>query len=432
VESAKTLALGSEERVLPAVPRRARRRGQPGAGAVVLNRYRLLEPLGAGGFGVVWLAHDERLDREVAVKRIEETTGLTTPSGRLSARVRREARAAARLSHPAIVAIYEAAGDETGLYLVSELVRGRTLAEVERDGELSDRDVVAIGAALCDALAHAHARGVIHRDLKPGNVIVLDRKEEDVPVPAKLTDFGIAHLVGDDALTRTGDVMGTLAYMAPEQAEGRRVGPAADLYSLGVVLYEAFAGQNPMRGAAPGTGRRARRLPPLGRVRRDLPPDLCAAVDVAVSLRPEHRGSVRVLRGALLEAAQEVRDDTGVIAAAPFESVATRRRGPGLGVGARVAAAAGAALLAALLLWRLAPPGGPGTGAGAIAAALAVALLPRAGWIALASGLVAWLAAAGEAGLAVACASAFLAVPLLLPATPVTWSLPAQIGRAHV
>src|SRR5213078_2157185 len=112
------------------------------------------------------------------------------------------------------------------------------------------------GAALCEALAHAHARGVVHRDVKPANVLVPEAGEEGGSA-AKLTDFGIARVVGDDALTRTGDVLGTLAYMAPEQAEGRGPTPASDLYALGLVLYEGLAGVNPLRGATPAeTARR--------------------------------------------------------------------------------------------------------------------------------------------------------------------------------
>src|SRR3954454_2344778 len=137
-----------------------------GGGALVLDRYRLLRRLGAGGFGVVWLAHDERLDRAVAVKRI------ATHDAAAGTRAEREAKAAARLAHPGIVALYESGRDDGAVYLVSELVRGRTLGELMDDGALSDRDVLRVGVALCEALAHAHGRGVVHRDVKPGNVMV--------------------------------------------------------------------------------------------------------------------------------------------------------------------------------------------------------------------------------------------------------------------
>src|SRR5215213_3882012 len=166
----------------------------------VLGRYRLDRRLGAGGFGVVWLAWDEKLEREVAVKAmpLERTTGE---------RVQREARAAARLNHPGIVAVYELASDEHEVYLVSELVRGRTLAELLRAGAVSDRDVARIGVALCDALEHAHAHGVIHRDVKPQNVMVVAEPAAGAGF-AKLADFGVAHVVSDNPLTQTGDVVG--------------------------------------------------------------------------------------------------------------------------------------------------------------------------------------------------------------------------------
>jgi hypothetical protein len=270
--------------------------------ALVLGRYRLLERLGAGGFGVVWRAHDELLHREVAVKQIS----LPTEEDR--ERATREALAAARLAHPAIVALYEACPDEQDFYLISELVQGETLAQVIATDAFGDEELLEVGVVLCDALAHAHARGVIHRDVKPHNVLLPDAHEDAVaasrPVIAKLTDFGGAHLAGEDALTRTGDVLGTLAYMAPEQSEGREVGAAADLYSLALVIYEALSGINPVRGPTPAaTVRRiGRPLPPLERVRGDLPRTLTRALDAALSPEPEDRGSLGELRGVLQQA----------------------------------------------------------------------------------------------------------------------------------
>ena len=210
---------------------------------VILGRYRMERRLGAGGFGVVWLAWDEKLEREVAVKVIPRERGE-------GERVEREARAAARLNHPGIVGIYELASDDHDVYLVSELVRGRTLAELTKAGAISDRDVARIGIALCEALEHAHERGVIHRDVKPGNVMVLAEPAAGAGF-AKLADFGVAHVATADELTRTGDIVGTLAYMAPEQAEGARVTPACDVYALALTLYEAWTGTNPVRAAGP-------------------------------------------------------------------------------------------------------------------------------------------------------------------------------------
>ncbi|MGH2946761.1 MAG: serine/threonine-protein kinase, partial [Solirubrobacteraceae bacterium] len=224
-------------------PDKGRDRAWPPEERVVLGRYRLVRRIGAGGFGTVFEARDERLGRPVAVKAIP-------PHGPAPERGPREALAAARLHHPAVVAVYDAGEDAAGRYLVSELVRGRTLAALEEAGALSDRDVLRVGLALASGLAHAHERGVIHRDVKPQNVIVPD-EPGDARAAAKLTDFGVAHLAGDEPLTRTGDVVGTLAYMAPEQAAGERVDERADLYALALVLYEALAGTNPVRGSSP-------------------------------------------------------------------------------------------------------------------------------------------------------------------------------------
>ncbi|MGZ8633728.1 MAG: serine/threonine-protein kinase, partial [Solirubrobacteraceae bacterium] len=361
--------------------------GAAGDARRVLGRYRLVRQIGSGGFGVVWLAEDEHLERAVAVKRI------AMHDGAVAGRAEREARAAARLAHPGIVALYESGRDEEAVYLVSELVRGRTLADLMRDGELSDRDVLRIGVALCDALAHAHGRGVIHRDVKPGNVIVPDRPHDGAGV-AKLTDFGVARMVGDDALTLTGDVVGTLAYMAPEQAEGRAVGEEADLYSLALVLYEALSGVNPVRGrGAAATARRVgARLPALGRLRRDLPLELCRALDRAVLARPEQRGTLADLRAALADGLPVADDERGTIAGSPLEGLARPAPAPRLRPRARVAAALGAGALAGAALAWLTPSAQfeVAPAAGAAAATLAVLVAPRLGWIAMAGALAAW------------------------------------------
>jgi eukaryotic-like serine/threonine-protein kinase len=278
--------------------------GLPAAHGLVLGRYRLREQLGAGGFGVVWRAHDELLHREVAVKRI------SLPVDGDSERATREALAAARLAHPAIVALYEACAAPDAFYLISELVHGQTLARLIAADTLTDEEVLEIGIALTGALAHAHARGVIHRDIKPQNVLVPDPAagaaggEEASSCAAKLTDFGGARLAGEEALTRTGDVLGTLAYMAPEQSDGEEAGEAADLYSLALVLYEALCGVNPVRGATPAaTVRRiGRQIPPLERSRRDISRRLTRSLDRALAPRPADRGTLEELRRALEEA----------------------------------------------------------------------------------------------------------------------------------
>ena len=340
-----------------------------------LGRYRLTRRLGAGAFGVVWLAHDERLDRIVAVKRIE------LHDEQVAARAEREALAAARLQHPGIVALYEAGRDEHAVYLVSELVRGRTLGDLVEDGALSDRDILRIGAALCDALAHAHARGVVHRDVKPANIIVPERPSGEAGL-AKLTDFGVATMAGDDALTRTGDVVGTLAYMAPEQAEGLQVEGEADLYALALVLYEALSGVNPIRaGGAAATARRVgTRLPPLSRLRRDLPREACAALDRAVLPRPEDRGTLEDLRLALDDAVDGAARAPGPVAgdgadtrlASPVPARDRPQRGTPAVTRRALAASAAAALVAATAA---VVPASLASGPGAPAAAAAATAL---------------------------------------------------------
>ncbi len=394
---------------------------------LVLGRYRLGRRLGAGGFGTVFEAVDERLERLVAVKVIPSDTEAP-------ARAARESLAAARLDHPGIVAVYDAGQEPGARYLVSELVHGRTLAQLEAEDELSDRDVVRVGLALTDALAHAHERGVVHRDVKPQNVMVPDRRAwgGDWRGAAKLTDFGVAHLIDDDALTRTGDVVGTLAYMAPEQAAGKRVDARTDLYALGLVLYEALAGTNPVRGANPAATARkvGTALPPLARARRDLPPELCAAIDRAVRPRPAERGTVDDLGDALAGVLAEVADDGGAIARHPLEGP-SRLPAPPRALGRAAAGLAAGALAAAALAW-LAPAGALPDGASPVAlgaaAAVLVALLPRLGWALTALATIVLLAATAP-GAALAVAAATLPVIafgiLARSRTRLSWSLPA-------
>ena len=291
-------------------PRRVSGRVSPfGLDGVVLGRYRLVTPLGTGAFASVWLAVDERLEREVAVKIIPERRVI-------QARFEREAWAASRLSHPAIVTLYEAVAEEDAAYLVSELVKGFTLEEALTKGQLSDRDLVEIGVVLCDALAYAHSERIIHRDVKPSNILVPASPPAGTP-SAKLTDFGVAHAIGGDSLTATGDVIGTPLYMAPEQAAGRPPGVSADLYSLALVVYEGLTGVNPLASisAAQRATPLGRYLPPLRRQRRDLPRDLGRGIDLALRPRPGERGSIPELREALELSLAALADEPGVVAA---------------------------------------------------------------------------------------------------------------------
>jgi eukaryotic-like serine/threonine-protein kinase len=250
-------------------------------GSLVLNRFLIERRIGSGGFGTVYEAWDGRLERPVAVKAID--AGGASGSGR----VMREAQAAARLNHPGIVTLYEMGEEDGNALLVTELVDGDTLADLTRDGLLSDREIGEIGADLCEALGHAHQRAVVHRDVKPQNVLVTEEGEPR----AKLMDFGVARLTDAAALTAPGDVVGTLAYMSPEQAEGRAAGPEADVYSLALMLYECWSGENPNRRATPAATARAigARMRPLRRLRPDLPRELSDAVDACLQPRPDRR-----------------------------------------------------------------------------------------------------------------------------------------------
>src|SRR5215212_2537904 len=338
--------------------------------SLALGRYRLGPRIGAGGFGTVYEARDERLGRDVAVKAIPA-------DGRADDRARREAHAVARLDHPGIVSVFDAGEEDGTRFLVSELVRGSTLAQLEAAGAVSDRDVLRIGLSLADALEHAHERGVIHRDVKPQNVMVPDRPRSPYGA-AKLTDFGVAHLAGDEPLTRTGDVVGTLAYMAPEQAAGERIDERCDLYALGLVLYEGLAGVNPVRAGSPAATLRRVGLaqPPLGGTRGDLPLELTAAIDRTLRPRPDERADLADLADALAEALPVVSDEGGTVAPHPLEEAYALPSW-----GARAAAAAAAAALVLGALWGLLPHSSvPAVGA-ALAAALLVALLPGGGWL---------------------------------------------------
>jgi serine/threonine protein kinase len=415
-------------------------------GPLVLDRYRLERRLGAGGFGTVWRAHDERLDRAVAVKIV--------PRNHVNGgRFEREARAAARLAHPGIVTLYEAGADDEGAYLVSELVNGETLDVLLDQGRLSDRDIVELGIALCDALGHAHANGIVHRDVKPSNILIPDRPSA-ANAAVKLTDFGVARVIGGDSLTRTGDVIGTAAYMAPEQAEGLDASAPADLYSLALVLYEALTGVNPIRSGT--AAQRARRLgahlPPLRRQRRDLPRELGRSIDLALRPKPRERGTIEEFQRALGTALGEVDDAPGIVAD-PWRPTRTRDRDPEpdavpardarlrsetekesdaeleqqkplpwteRGLGALAAAlAVGWLAVHAIGTSIVAPP------IAALVAAVAVAAMPRLGWIALTIGLTAAAIATGHVGSVLVLIPLMAIPPLLMPRAGAAWPLAA-------
>jgi eukaryotic-like serine/threonine-protein kinase len=241
-----------------------------GATRRVADRYELGTELGHGGMGVVWRATDTLLAREVAVKEVDLPRGLDAEQrAAMRARVSREARAAARLSHPGVVTVYDIAQDGGRDYIVMELVAAPTLDDMVRtDGPLTPERAASLGLGLLATLEAAHRAGIVHRDLKPKNVMV---REDGT---TKLADFGIASVQGDPRLTVTGLVIGSPAYMAPEQVEGAAVGPAADLWALGATLWFAVEGEPPFGGGefqtlsaiVSGEPRQARRLGPLAPV----------------------------------------------------------------------------------------------------------------------------------------------------------------------
>ncbi|MFF9311275.1 serine/threonine-protein kinase [Streptomyces sp. NPDC014748] len=214
----------------------------PGAGRLIAGRYRLLGKLGHGGMGTVWRARDETVDREVAVKEPRIPDHLPERErANVYERMRREARAAARLDHPAVVGVHDVAVVDGQPWIVMELVRGRSLGDVLQEGTLDAREAARIGLEVLGALEAAHAAGVLHRDVKPDNIL-LGRHGRIV-----LTDFGIAQIEGETRLTDTGGFVGSPEYIAPERVLGQRPGPAGDLWSLGVVLYAATEGVSPFR-----------------------------------------------------------------------------------------------------------------------------------------------------------------------------------------
>lgn len=364
------------------------------AGTIVLNRFEIGERLGAGGYGTVYRAWDRRLEREVAVKVI-----ATGPAS--GPRIQREAKAAARLNHPGIVALFEFVHHEYGrdggrAFLVSELVDGETVRElIDRDG-MSDREIADLGADVCEALDHAHSRGVVHRDIKPANLIApFDGNG------AKLMDFGIARLLEADDLTATGDVLGTLAYMAPEQAGGEAVGPPGDLYSLALTLYEAWSGVNPRRFPTPAETLRALERPPpeLSRLRPDLPVAVTDMIDACLDPEPEYRPTV---------------EDLGRVLEASLPELSNRRAAPTPDApgptalltepaGVVPALAMGASAAAVVVASGHADPLSAGLALVFVAAIAAVG--PRLGFLLGSVGLAAWLAfIAGLPGAALALA----------------------------
>jgi Protein kinase domain len=253
---------------------------------LVLGRYRPIKPLGTGGTGSVWLTRDERNGLDVALK-------IVPREGKAASRAEREAEAAARLRHPSCQRAYGFGRDAGHVYIAYEYTPGRTFREVLRAGELNDTVAVEASAQVLEGLAHAHARGIVHRDVKPSNVLLADGER----VSARVLDFGLAQIPEAETLTAVGDVPGTLAYIAPERLAGKTSTAAADVWAVGVMLWEALAGRHPFwQSSLLETARAIERgAEPLASMRPDLPRQLLAAVDRALSLDPDRRPSAAAL-----------------------------------------------------------------------------------------------------------------------------------------
>ncbi|MFD5158469.1 serine/threonine-protein kinase [Streptomyces hawaiiensis] len=218
-------------------------------GLLVAGRYRLAESIGSGGMGRVWRAHDEVLHRSVAIKELTAALYVSeSEQAILLARTRAEARAAARINHSAVVTVHDVLEHDGRPWIVMELVEGRSLADaVKEEGRIEPREAARIGLWVLRALRAAHTAGVLHRDIKPGNVLLA----RDGRV--LLTDFGIAQIEGDTTITRTGEVVGSVDYLAPERVRGQDPGPSSDLWALGATLYTAVEGRSPFRRTTPLT-----------------------------------------------------------------------------------------------------------------------------------------------------------------------------------
>jgi len=311
---------------------------EAGVGRLIAGRYRLLAKLGHGGMGTVWRAKDETVDREVAVKEPRVPDHLSERE-RANAfeRMRREARAAARLDHPSVVNVHDVAVVDGQPWIVMELVQGRSLGDALQEGTLGVRETARVGLEVLGALEAAHAAGILHRDVKPDNVM-LGRYGRVV-----LTDFGIAQIEGETSLTDTGGFVGSPEYIAPERVLGQRPGPASDLWSLGVVLYAAAEGVSPFRRSnTPATLQSVLNSTPAAPASATGP--LAETINGLLDKEPSRRPDASRVRRLLEEAVQPP-------AEAPTKVLRTAGQddGKGIRVGRKTLFALGAAIVAAAL-----------------------------------------------------------------------------------
>ena len=271
-----------------------------------VGSYEIVRVLARGGMGVVYLARQPALDREVALKRLE--LGSDDPA--LAQRFVGEARVAGRLDHPGIVTVHDFCEVDGQPYIAMEYVAGGTLKErIQREGPLEYREAASTAARVAEALQTAHGRGIVHRDIKPQNVLLTASGD------AKVADFGIARAASSETVTDTDLVLGTSAYMSPEQVRGERVGPASDLYSLGVVLYEMLTGEQPYKADDPiATAMKHLDEPPPhpGETNPAIPEGLDALVVKLLAKNPEERYTSAA---ALAEDLRRVRDGPAPLAA---------------------------------------------------------------------------------------------------------------------
>ncbi|WKD33052.1 serine/threonine-protein kinase [Streptomyces xanthophaeus] len=294
---------------------------QTGGGAVLAGRYRLVEPIGRGGMGKVWRAHDELLHRTVAVKEL--TAGLYVAQADrdvMHARTQKEARAAARIQHPAVVTVHDVLEHDDRPWIVMEYIDGPSLADAAKAaGRIEPREAARIGLHVLGALRAAHAVGVLHRDVKPGNVLLA--KDGRV----LLTDFGIAAIEGDSSITRTGEIVGSIDYLAPERVTGGIPDPSSDLWSLGATLYTAVEARSPFRRTSP--------ISSLQAVVNDEPPALRQAgalgpvITALLRKDPTERPSAEEAERMLLEA-MEGREPKAAQAYVPTRAVTPEELAP--------------------------------------------------------------------------------------------------------
>jgi hypothetical protein len=350
--------------------------------------------------GQVWLARDERNGRDVALK-------IVAREGKAGSRAEREARAAAALRHDRCQRVLSLARDSSHVYIAYEYIPGRTLREALRGGALTDRDALEVAAQIAEALRHAHKRGIIHRDVKPANILLAESDEIDV----RLLDFGLAQMEEFDTLTALGDIPGTLAYISPERLQGLPATTAADIWAVGVILFEALAGEHPFWGGdLVETSRRIQGgAPDLRILRPDLPEHVRQVVASALTVNPQRRPAAGALADELRAAPKRV-----------------RRRGSGSGSKSGSLARPGLQLRKEVLTERVLPAALAGLATGWVASRLP--FYPPGATIGLAGTAAALGFTAPRAGLAFTLVAAFfplanisLGLGLLFAAVGILW-----------